>query len=169
MWFLVWPPAHAWSKSLTFFCRFDWTALLIRFLGFILGDIFQSKSHPYKQSSKRPQIIRRVLSKVLWIQFIFECNCLFWQHHRLLLQRHLKSEGGRLSLNWNSNPGTNAVLRWDFDEIINKMGCPWLQLVISNKILWYVKVTMIITTIVKTLVLLCLSPTPPGQRQPQPS
>ena len=42
------------------FCRFDWTAPQIRFLEFILGDIFQSKSHPYKQSSKRPQIIRSI-------------------------------------------------------------------------------------------------------------
>ena len=41
------------------FCRFDWTAPQIRFLEFILGDIFQSKSHPFYQSSKRPQIIRR--------------------------------------------------------------------------------------------------------------
>ena len=41
------------------FCRFDWTTPQIRFLDFILGDIFQSKSHPFYQSSKRPQIIRR--------------------------------------------------------------------------------------------------------------
>ena len=79
-----------------------------------------------------------------------------------------KSEDGRLSLKWNSNPGTNVVMHWDFDEVINKMGCPWLHLVISNKFLWYVKVIIIITTIVKTLVLLCPSPTPLGQRQPQP-
>ena len=161
MWFLVWPPATAWSESLTLF-------LQIRLDGFpntiprihlrwhfsiqisSLQTIFQNTSRAsltvrilryeiekgLRAVYKIPQIIRRVLSKVLWIQFIFECNCLFWQHHRLLLQRHLKSEGGRLSLNWNSNPGSNAVTPWDFDKIINKMGCRWLHLVISNKFLW---------------------------------
>ena len=49
-------------------CRFDWTAPQIRFLEFI--DIFQSKSHPFYQSSKRPQIIRRGSIKSIWIQYM---------------------------------------------------------------------------------------------------